>query len=413
MNTASFQKLTLNTTNPNIADLSQEDLKALIYGACFFASGGGGPISMALQFLEKIKKSVPLIPVKELKHNKKVVIVADMGSPDTAAQGRGYTAPYNAYQSLRSYIKETEKKDIAYFIPAEIGAVNTLIPFYISSLLDDPIPVIDADPSGRAVPQLNESLLDVSGQAICPAIIASDTQEDSNNLCSWTNKSYSSQLFLDLTATELEEAARAVVNQPEYQQVGGMACYPMNSETLAGPHTDSMVINHSVSTAVELGKTLLKFGNQQTLAETLTQMDIANYIFIHGKIVGIENKTSSGFDVGKITLQHSKGELWVYYKNESLLAWNPKMNKAMAIAPDCINLVLSQDNGSFRAGTPLSTADIKEGDDCTVWGTACATAMRSPKIEALFQQDIKQILAAFPDDNIIIKRYISLQELNG
>ena len=108
MNTASFQKLTLNTTNPNIADLSQEDLKALIYGACFFASGGGGPISMALQFLEKIKKSVPLIPVKELKHNKKVVIVADMGSPDTAAQGRGYTGTYNAYQSLRRYIKETE-----------------------------------------------------------------------------------------------------------------------------------------------------------------------------------------------------------------------------------------------------------------------------------------------------------------
>jgi len=176
MNDLSFKKLNTLPSNSGIAELNRDDLKALIYGACFFASGGGGPISMALQFLTKIDKNIPLIQSQALKPDEKIVILADMGSPDAATEGRGYTAPVNAYKTISSYIQKTDNKDIAYFMPIETGAVNSLIPFFISSQLDTPVPVVDADPSGRAVPQLNETLLDINAQAICPAAVASDTE---------------------------------------------------------------------------------------------------------------------------------------------------------------------------------------------------------------------------------------------
>ena len=413
MNSTSFLQLSTTSENSNIASLTQDDLKALIYGACFFASGGGGPISMALQFLTKIKKDVPIIQSGALKPDEKVVILADMGSPDAAKEGRGYTAPVNAFETLSSYIQEHEKKKIAYFMPIETGAVNSLLPFFIASQLDTPIPVVDADPSGRAVPQLNETLLDINKQLICPAAVASDTQTDKGYRCSWSNGEYQSKIFNDLSATELEDAARVEVSKPSYQQVGGLACYPLESTYIASPAAESALVHNSISCAIDFGKTLLTYPNQDVLAHKLNSMSIDNYCFINGQITDIDNRTKDGFDVGKIILSHEKGEVWIYYKNESLLAWDPSSKKALAIAPDCINLLLSNASDKFPSGTPLSTADIAKQQYCTVWGTACANKMRNPVIESLFQKDIQQILAAFPDDNVKIDGYISLEKLNG
>lgn len=114
-----------------------------------------------------------------------------------------------------------------------------------------------------------------------------------------------------------------------------------------------------------------------------------------------------------ITLSNSDKEVWIYYKNERLLAWGPAEREDLAIAPDCINLLLSKKSGYFSSGTPLSTADISQGQHCTIWGTACSSKMRNPAIESLFQIDIQHILTAFPDDKIIIDGYTNLETLNG
>lgn len=413
MNDLSFKKLNTLPSNSGIAELNRDDLKALIYGACFFASGGGGPISMALQFLTKIDKNIPLIQSQALKPDEKIVILADMGSPDAATEGRGYTAPVNAYKTISSYIQKTDNKDIAYFMPIETGAVNSLIPFFISSQLDTPVPVVDADPSGRAVPQLNETLLDINAQAICPAAVASDTEASMGYRCIWSEEEYQSKIFTDLSATELEEAARIEVSKPSYQQVGGLACYPLESSYIASTESDKALVHNSVSYAIDFGKTLLTYPESTVLAQKLSAMHISNFCFINGKISNIDNRTASGFDVGKITLTHNEGTLWIYYKNESLLAWDPITKKALAIAPDCINLLLSKNSAGFPSGTPLSTADIEEQQYCTVWGTACSEKMRTPVIESLFQKDIQQILAAFPDDGVQIDGYTNLESLNG
>ncbi|KZZ44043.1 hypothetical protein A3759_01010 [Thalassolituus sp. HI0120] len=390
--------------------VSVQDMKALVYGGCFLASGGGGPVSMALNFLEKINQCIPLIPTSQLKPGKKSAIVADLGSPDAATEGRGYTAPVNAYKSLNAYLKQQENKEIEYFLPAEIGAVNTLIPFFIASQFNPPLAVIDADPSGRAVPQMNESMLEVNQVPCCPAIIASDTNDGAN--CKWSNESFHSELFTNKTPTQLEDAAREVVSQPAYEQVGGMACWPIDSDYFLSQEAKSSVIHNSVSAAIKVGYTILNSPEPKHLVETLNALGIDNYVIDNGLVRKVINRTSHGFDVGKIVFATMVGELWIYYKNESLLGWDPQTKKPLVIAPDCINLMKFKDSDRLYGTSPISTADVKEGQACTIWATACAEAMRNKTIEKLFLTDIDQITSAFPEDDVKVKEYIPVQRLN-
>jgi len=201
--------------------LTTADLNNIMFGACFLASGGGGPVSMAQTFLSRIEKTVYFINTEDLASGELALIVADMGSPDAAKEGKGFTAPVNVYQVMANLMSE-QGIEISYLMPIELGAVNTLLPFFVASQLANPIPVINADPSGRAVPQLDMTLLDVAGLPICPAAVASDTDSQSGQ--------YQSQLFYNLTPEQLEDQSRDVV--VSYGGVGGLACYPIDGDQL-------------------------------------------------------------------------------------------------------------------------------------------------------------------------------------
>ena len=394
-----------------ILQLSPEDLKNVVYGACFFASGGGGPISMAEQFLDKITEPVNYINANQLESGKMAVILADMGSPDAVAQGRGFTAPVNVYKTIDAYM-ETQGKDIEYIMPIELGAVNTLIPFYIAYKLGNTIPVINADPSGRAVPQLNETLLDVAGEPICPAAVASDTQTSEEHKCQWSGQNYLSQIFTDLDANELEEQARSVISGAGYDQVGGLACYPIDGGSLNSndPANENKLVQGSVGLCWYIGGLILSQVTPDELADMLSIFGRPNYRFLNGTITNIDNRTSGGFDVGKVTLSTGAEELWVYYKNESLLAWDPQTKKPLAMGPDGISLM--ETTSIAETGLPFSTAGIKEGTAYTVWGFAISDKMRNPTTEGLFQQDINEILDAFPEDKVSVSGYIPIEQLN-
>jgi len=125
------------------------------------------------------------------------------------------------------------------------------------------------------------------------------------------------------------------------------------------------------------------------------------WLLFEGKLTDIKNTTAHGFDVGKLVFTNTdKEQLWVYYKNESLIAWDPQQGKPWVLAPDCINIRLLKDHGDKLKGSPLSTADIAMHQHCEVWGTACDAKMRDSRMVSRFQQNISQIIAAYPDDGL-------------
>lgn len=382
--------------------LSPADLNNIVYGACLFASGGGGPVSMASDFLQKIKRPVEFINTTELASGELALVLADMGSPDAAKAGKGFTAPVNVYLAMKE-LMAGQGKTISYLMPIELGAVNTLLPFFVASQLEEPIPVINADPGGRAVPELEMTLLDVAGEPICPAAVASDTQPDG---------SYLSQSFNGLTASELEDASRDVV--VGYGGVGGLACYPLDGDQLNrnNPANEDKLIQGSIGLCWAIGRQILAYQPLEQLQRLLRSFDVDSYLFIDGKITSIENRTAGGFDVGKVVLtDSSQQELWVYYKNESLLAWDPQLKKPRAMGPDGICFILSEQD-VYPSGTPVTNADITEGTAYKVLGLSAFSKLRNSTLEPMFLENIQQVLVAFPEDGISIDRYIPIQALN-
>lgn len=118
--------------------LTPEDIKKIIYGACFMGSGGGGPLGMALKLHSKIKESVYYINPNEMESNKKGFVVCDVGSPKHAKKdsGLGDTAPVNAFNTMKEYL-ENKGDTVSYLLPMELGTVNTLLPLYIASKLKE------------------------------------------------------------------------------------------------------------------------------------------------------------------------------------------------------------------------------------------------------------------------------------
>lgn len=357
---------------------------------------------MAIDFLAKISKTVFFINTDKLEPDKYCVAIADMGSPDAAKEGKGYTAPLNVFDVLAGYL-EKQGDNAAYLLPFELGAVNTLIPFYVASQMESPIPVINADPSGRAVPELEMTLLDLAGTPICPGAVASDTAPDGT---------YKSQMFFDLDPGQLEDASRDVVIG--YGGVGGLACYPIIGSQLnsLNPDNEKKLIQGSVGLAWNIGEQLLKFQPLTNLQKLLSSFNIKSYMWISGIIEKIDNRTFGGFDVGKVILSSSGKKLWVYYKNESLIAWDPQASKPLGMGPDGIAFILAEDH-IYESGTPVSNADISEGVSYNVMGFTSFEKLRNPTLIGMFMQNIQSILAAFPEDHIKIDQYIPIEKLNA
>jgi DUF917 family protein len=381
--------------------LTNTDLTNIVFGACFLASGGGGPVSMAQTFLSRITQTVYFINTDDLASGELALIVADMGSPDAAKEGKGFTAPVNVYDYMTSIMGSTK---ISYLMPIELGAVNTLLPFFVASQMATPLPVINADPSGRAVPQLDMTLLDVAGLPICPAAVASDTDTKTGT--------YQSQAFYGLTPEQLEDQSRDVV--VSYGGVGGLACYPIDGGQLNSniPGNEDRLIQGSIGLCWAIGQQILTYQPLLNLQRLLTSFSVYNIQFITGTITKIDNRTAGGFDVGKITVTDSTGaNFWIYYKNESLLAWDPTYNQPRAMAPDGIVFVLAQEY-EFPAGTPVTNADIQQGISYTIMGLGAFQKLRNPTLETLFLQNIQEVLVAFPEDHISINQYIPIEDLN-
>lgn len=377
--------------------LNKDDLLALIYGTCFLASGGGGPISMALKFLDKIpaNSQIKLIPASNLDADKKALVVVDVGSPAAVEAGYGATAPLNAYKSMSKRLNSP----INYLLPGELGAVNSLIPFYLAAINSQIEGVIDADMCGRAAPRLSQTLLNAKHIACCPAVIASDSAADGTFL---------DATFEHLTPTGLEYAARKTVIKEGFHGVAGIALYPLETNFIKSPKAQNALAYHSISTAIAIGKQLLQSLNLDDLGTLLSSLQIENRQLVRGKIATIATPSGQGFDYIKMVVSNDHEEFWLYIKNETLLIWDALQLRCRAIAPDCINLIQRSKAGH----KPISTAEAKMGDEVSVWLTACPQSVRSTDLIAQFKEDIQSILTAFPEDGIPTPEFQSIEALN-
>lgn len=391
--------------------LTKTDLSYISYGACFLGSGGGGSIGLALLFIDKMINDADImhyVNPDNLEATKNISFIATLGSPDKMFEGFGQTASLNAFREMDNYLIQSGQEPLGYLIPVEMGAINTLIPFIISARKG--ISVINGDPCGRAAPQMSMNLFNINKLPLNPVILTSDTDDSGH---------YQKIIVQVKNADDAENQARRFAKSHNY--LAGMACYPMQGADLncsiLFDNNHAKFIQWTVGLAWNLGRNMIESRNYNEFLRFLRSFSITSYKLFEGTIINKEERKISGFDAGKITVSNRDETFFIYYKNESLLAWNVTKRCYVAMGPDSINFLVKKD------AQPLSNADINSnpeknpkniplGTEIGIIGLCAFEKLQNAVLVDLFLDNIQETLAAFPEDQVPIPdSYIPLSNL--
>jgi DUF917 family protein len=391
--------------------LSKKDISYIIYGACFLASGGGGSIGLALLFMNQMLNDADMMTYvnpDNLEANKNIAFVAGLGSPDKVFEGFGKTASLNAFLEMDNYLAQAGQEPLGYLIPVEMGAINALIPFIISA--QKGIAVINGDPCGRAAPEMSMNLFNINKLPLNPVILTSDTGDSGQ---------YQKITIQVKDADDAETQARRFAKS--HNSTAGMACYPMqgsdlNCSTLSCKNWGKF-IQWTVGLAWNLGQNMIESKNYDEFLGFLDSFSLTSYKLFEGIITNKEEREISGFDAGKITVSNGEETIFIYYKNESLLAWNATRKCNLAMGPDSINFL------AINNAQPFSNADINSdaeknpkniplGTKIGIIGLSAWEKLQNTVLVDLFLSNIQETLAAFPDDHVTVPdKYVPLPDL--
>jgi DUF917 family protein len=390
--------------------LTKKDISYIVYGACFLASGGGGSIGLALLYMDKMINNADVMTYvnpDNLEKNRNISFVAGLGSPDKVFEGFAQTAALNAFSEMNNYLTQSGQDSLGYLIPVEMGAINTLIPFILSARKR--IAVINGDPCGRAMPELSMTLFNINDLPINPVILTSDTD---------TLGHYQKITVQVENANDAENQARRFAQS--HNNIAGMACYPMQGADLncsTSNQNQAKFIQGTVGLAWNLGQYIVESRNYAEFIGFLNSFSIISYTLFEGVITDKEERTISGFDAGKITVSNENETIFIYYKNESLLAWNTTKKCYVAMGPDSINFLTKKDaqpfsNTDINSDLKKNPKNIPLGTEIGIIGLCAYEKLKNPILVDLFLANIQETLEAFPEDHIAAPdKYIPLSDL--
>lgn len=324
---------------------NKQDLKDIVQGACFLASGGGGTYKTGMQMADYFDPSVhggrgvEVVSIEEAMRQGKGkygVVTAVMGAPKRMEGVKDARMNVTAVEKLAE-LCGVAIQDIGYVLPVEIGAISTMAACLTAAEMG--IPVVDADGAGRAVPKLNMTTFAVQGADVDPTVLVSESGEYvALNISG--GAAYSA-------ANSIESLARPILAMPCFGQMGALAIWLVKTEefaallpirgTLTKCHRLGGVLRETVQEARQTGKLpLLK-----KVTAVLQEIGYPAGYLTAGKLCEAANTTSGGFDNGFIRIRTSEGqEMKIIFQNESLLLWDSTRPEPVVIAPDLITCLI-------------------------------------------------------------------------
>ena len=330
--------------------LGKQELQDIVIGAGLLGAGGGGSTAEGMKLVERVLEFSPgvtLAPPEEVPDAAWGAVIAGVGSPK-ASLTRVRTHSPSAALTL---LEQTAGFSSLFVMPFELGAGNSLNPMLAAAQRD--IPIIDGDPAGRAVPELQMTLFHLGAIPIHPLALAT---EDGISAVIRTRNPH-----------DVERVARAIT--AELGGVAAIACHAMQARDMkrhiiAGTTTHVQRIGASIRQAQRQGG---------DVAARLVR-EFGGCVLGKGKIAALRGETRGAFDYG-VTEVAGELPIKVLYQNENMLAFRD--GKLRAVVPD---LICSID----EKGNPLTNADLREGMAITFIGFPAPSLFRTPESFELF-----------------------------
>ncbi|MBA1336188.1 MAG: hypothetical protein HPY66_2432 [Firmicutes bacterium] len=305
--------------------LDRQDLIDILTGCAILGTGGGGSLIEGIKKIDAALdkgKEFMLVDFSELEDEDLIATPYSCGaiSPLTDEEKKKYEGlPLLDEVPQVVAVREMEKylqKEIKAVISTELGGGNTATALYCGAMAGKYI--VDADPAGRSVPELQHSTYFLHDIDIYPMSVV--------------NKFGESTIITKVTNDYRAEAlvrAMAIVSQNNIAVVDHVETVKV---------IKNAVIKGAISHAMAIGKAFRDSKEKEKdIASKVAEVGKGAVVF-RGTITANEWDTVNGFTVGDLMVEGKgayRGDtLKVWYKNENIITW--LNGKYFATVPDLV-----------------------------------------------------------------------------
>ncbi len=339
------------------------DIDALVYGASFLGSGGGGDPYIGRLILKQEMEARPALPVIDpsaVPDDANIIGVGAVGAPSVLIER------LPNIDSLMYALERAERHSggkIDAIVPIEAGGLNATLP--LAAALRAGLPVVDADGMGRAFPETQMMTFSIHGYAASPLFLVDD--------------------YGDCAIIETKDNAKTDRwIRPLIDAMGGAAmaaAYP-----LSGAMLKASAVRNTISTQLGIGRTVYAARREKRdpvnalirhFRDHKDQPRFAARLFT-GKVSDPKISIEGAFNIGEVRIadmQNPDDICKITVKNENLIA--RRRGKVLAIVPDIITVVDADD------AEPITTENLKFGQRVEIIALAAPDVLREPRALAV------------------------------
>jgi DUF917 family protein len=336
--------------------LERQEIEDIARGSAVLGTGGGGdPYLGKLAAIQAMERYGPLqlTDINELPDDTLVAFPFAIGSPVPFLERITMTKELvTAYHAMCRYLGKT----IGAVMSAEIGGINSVLPFAVGRELG--LPVIDGDCMGRAYPEIQLVTLTLYGHSASPLAVADE---------------HGNVTIVDTVNNDwAEKLARPIA--VEMGAISGGFGYPVTVQDLK-----EAAILGTVSFAEEIGKAIRVAQESHADPVDAVLETTGGFRLFVGRIIDVARKTQKGWALGETRISgvdaYDGREMVVRFQNEHLVAI--ENDEIVASVPDLIAIL------DTERGEPITTENLRYGFRVTVIGIPSDAKWRTPEGIAL------------------------------
>ncbi|MEQ3710125.1 MAG: DUF917 domain-containing protein [Tateyamaria sp.] len=292
--------------------LNRQDLMDLLAGAAIFGTGGGGDLSEGIDLIDDALaqgKTFDLVALEDVPDDALICTPYMLGAisdlPADEEAGYARLPRIDVPPILLAYERFQQHLGRPFFgtVPCEMGGSNTAVAFYAAAMAGHKI--IDADPAGRAVPEITHSTYFIAGLPAAPIVLANEFGE----VMVLEN-------IMDDMRAEAVVRALSVVSRNDIAAIDhAMPASQLRKALIPGTLSKALAMGRAHRLALEEGRDAVSVVAQVGGGE----------VAFRGEIVDCDWRTEGGFTLGSIDIsgrgQQDASRYRISVKNENLVGW--------------------------------------------------------------------------------------------
>ena len=351
-------------TVPKGTPLSPTDVADALTGASYLGTGGGGSLAEARAMIaDGLDEglSFSMLPVSALPDDARVACPYGLGSIAPGSEVENPAVPFpvqDAFELLQEHVGQR----FAAVILGEIGPGSLADGLLVAARLG--MPALDADTVGRAVPEINQHSVKVSGTPLTP--VACVTQQGDRII------------LRDVLDPKRPEAVLRSIAATS--GVVGVVDSPITGRQAKRP---GVLVQDSLTLAMRIGRAVREA--KASGADPIEAARVAGdgYLLFRGEVAQTDWRDDGGFLEGTLDITGTgdfRGQTFqTLYKNEHLLA--RRNAEVIATAPDLIQVVDDRtadgiDNPDFTPGQRVTVLAFRSDP---LWRTKAGLAVFGPR----------------------------------